>query len=122
MKSFISLTLAGVLASSLVCADNLTEKTVEYSKERKQFGVPIGSFQALQHRMVETFMAYEQTRSLLYRAVCATTDDNEDVATAVHALKVMVRSPAALTPPKLPEPGRSDKPGAPGFSAGRRTR
>ncbi len=68
----------------------LNAKTLEYTKTRKQFGVAIGSFQALQHRMVETFMAYEQTRSLLYRAVCAFSDEKEDAATAVHALKVMV--------------------------------
>jgi alkylation response protein AidB-like acyl-CoA dehydrogenase len=68
----------------------LNAKTLEYTKTRKQFGVAIGSFQALQHRMVETFMAYEQTKSLLYRAVCAFTDEKEDAATAVHALKVMV--------------------------------
>ena len=68
----------------------LNTKTLEYTKTRKQFDVAIGSFQALQHRMVETFMAYEQTKSLLYRAVCAFTDEREDVATAVHALKVMV--------------------------------
>jgi alkylation response protein AidB-like acyl-CoA dehydrogenase len=40
--------------------------------------------------MVDTFMAHEQTKSLLYRAVCAMTDELEDAATAVHALKVMV--------------------------------
>ena len=77
-------------SEALGIMQQLNAKTVEYTKTREQFGVAIGSFQALQHRMVETFMAYEQTRSLLYRAVCATTDDNEDVATAVHALKVMV--------------------------------
>ena len=35
-------------------------------------------------------MAYEQTKSLLYRAVCALTDEREDATSAVHALKVMV--------------------------------
>jgi alkylation response protein AidB-like acyl-CoA dehydrogenase len=40
--------------------------------------------------MVDTFMAAQQSRSLLYRAVCALTDDKEDAATAIHALKVMV--------------------------------
>jgi alkylation response protein AidB-like acyl-CoA dehydrogenase len=77
-------------AEALGIMQQLNTKTVEYTRTREQFGVPIGSFQALQHRMVDTFMAYEQTRSLLYRAVCATTDDQEDTATAVHALKVMV--------------------------------
>ena len=68
----------------------LNAKTLEYTKTREQFGVAIGTFQALQHRMVDTFMDYEQTKSLLYRAVCALTNGEEDAATAVHALKVMV--------------------------------
>ncbi len=68
----------------------LNAKTLEYTKTREQFGDAIGSFQALQHRMVDTFMAYEQTKSLLYRAVCAISDEREDSGTAVHALKVMM--------------------------------
>ena len=77
-------------AEALGIMEQLNAKTLEYTKTREQFGVAIGSFQALQHRMVDTFMAYEQTRSLLYRAVCAITDEQEDVTAAVHALKVMV--------------------------------
>jgi alkylation response protein AidB-like acyl-CoA dehydrogenase len=76
-------------AEAVGIMERLNAKTVEYTKTRKQFDVPISSFQALQHRMVDTFMAYEQTKSLLYRAVCALTDDEEDAITAVHALKVM---------------------------------
>jgi alkylation response protein AidB-like acyl-CoA dehydrogenase len=77
-------------AEALGIMGELNRKTLEYTKTREQFGVAIGSFQALQHRMVETFMDYEQTKSLLYRAVCALTDGEEDATTAVHALKVMV--------------------------------
>jgi len=77
-------------AEGLGIMEQLNAKTLEYTKTRKQFGVAIGSFQALQHRMVDTFMAYEQTKSLLYRAVCALTDDEEDADAAVHALKVML--------------------------------
>ena len=77
-------------AEAVGIMETLNAKTVEYTKTREQFGVAIGSFQALQHRMVDTFMAAEQTRSLLYRAVCALNDEQEDVATAVHALEVMV--------------------------------
>lgn len=77
-------------AEALGIMEQLNSKTVEYTRTREQFGVAIGSFQALQHRMVDTFMSYEQTRSLLYRAVCAIEDDNEDVDTAIHALRVMV--------------------------------
>ena len=52
----------------------LNRETVEYTKTRKQFGVAISSFQALQHRMVDTFMAYEQAKSLLIGALCELSD------------------------------------------------
>lgn len=73
----------------------LLESTLEYSKTRKQFGVAIGSFQALQHRMVDMFSACEENRSLLYRTVCALDEDQAnrdelDIRKSVHALKTMV--------------------------------
>jgi alkylation response protein AidB-like acyl-CoA dehydrogenase len=77
-------------AEALGIMGQLNAKTLEYTKTRKQFGVAIGSFQALQHRMVDTFMAYEQTRSLLYRAVCELEEGAAGAAATVHALKVMV--------------------------------
>lgn len=77
-------------AEALGIMSELNAKTVEYTRTREQFGVAIGSFQALQHRMVDTFMACEQTKSLLYRAVCALSDDLEDASSAMHALRVMV--------------------------------
>lgn len=77
-------------AEALGIMEQLNTKTVEYARTREQFGVAIGSFQALQHRMVDTFMAYEQARSMLYRAVCSLTDEREDSVSAIHALRVMV--------------------------------
>ncbi len=73
----------------------LYESTVEYSKTREQFSVPIGSFQVLQHRMVDMFGACELHRSLLYRAVCSVDEDSAnrdpvDVAKNLHALKTSV--------------------------------
>ncbi|HAN26438.1 MAG TPA: pimeloyl-CoA dehydrogenase small subunit, partial [Haliea salexigens] len=44
----------------------------------------------LQHRMVDTFMAYEQVKSLLYRAVCELDGAGDDAAACVHALQVLV--------------------------------
>jgi len=77
-------------AEALGIMSQLNSKTLEYTKTREQFGVAIGSFQALQHRMVDTFMSLEQTRSLLYRAVCAMKEDADDMEESIHALKVMV--------------------------------
>jgi len=68
----------------------LNATTVEYTRTREQFGVAISTFQALQHRMVETFMAYEQTKSLLYRAVSSAADRSDEARRNLHALKVIV--------------------------------
>ena len=53
-----------------------------YLKQREQFGVAIGSFQALQHRLVECYARIEQSRSMLLRAALAQRPDN--VAQAEH--------------------------------------
>jgi len=69
-------------ATALVCAEAVgairyaNEATLEYLKTRRQFGVPIGSFQALQHRMVEMMISYEQARSMAYLA-CVKIDSAE---------------------------------------------
>jgi alkylation response protein AidB-like acyl-CoA dehydrogenase len=83
-------------ATLAVCAEAvgimsvLTEKTIEYSKNRVQFGVPISSFQALQHRMVEMYTACEQSRSLLMWAAMTIADDGDDAAKAVHSVKYQI--------------------------------
>jgi len=93
--------ILALCAEALGIMGKLNATTLEYTRTREQFGVAIGSFQALQHRMVETFMAYEQTRSLLYRAVCGATDDEneggerEDLRN-LHALKIMVDTAGKL--------------------------
>jgi len=68
----------------------LQATTLDYVKTRKQFGVTIGSFQALQHRLVDMFTALEQTRSLLYRAVCSADEGSVEAERDLRALKVMV--------------------------------
>lgn len=53
----------------------LLDDTLTYVKEREQFGVAIGSFQALQHRLVEAYARIEQCRSMLYRAALTDRGD-----------------------------------------------
>jgi len=72
------------------------DTTLEYLKTRKQFGVPIGAFQALQHRMVDMFIAYEQAKSMACLA-CSRTDSHEnaaDRARAVSAAKIKIADSA----------------------------
>jgi alkylation response protein AidB-like acyl-CoA dehydrogenase len=56
--------IAALCAEAVGAMDALIEQTREYIQNRKQFGVAIGSFQALQHRMVDMFIATEQARSI----------------------------------------------------------
>lgn len=79
-----------ISAEALGIMQTMHDKTVEYSKSRVQFGVPIGSFQALQHRMVDNLMACEQTRSLLYWCVMLNLSDDPQFRSAVSALKYQV--------------------------------
>jgi alkylation response protein AidB-like acyl-CoA dehydrogenase len=70
-------------AVALLCAEavgamkSACDATLEYLKTRKQFGVPIGAFQALQHRMVDMTISYEQARSMASLA-CARVDTEKD--------------------------------------------
>ncbi len=89
-------------ATLAVCAEavgimqSLTDKTVEYAKNRIQFGVPIGSFQALQHRMVDMLTACEQSYSLLIWATMENADGGDDAKRAVSALKYQIGTAGKL--------------------------
>ena len=82
-------------ATALLCAEAVgairyaNDATLEYLKTRRQFGVPIGSFQALQHRMVEMMISYEQARSMAYLA-CVKIDsaDAAERRRVVSAAKI----------------------------------
>jgi alkylation response protein AidB-like acyl-CoA dehydrogenase len=85
-------------ATALLCAEAVgamqfaNDTTLEYLKTRKQFGAPIGSFQALQHRMVEMFVSTEQARSMCFLA-CSKVDtatDPKERARVVSAAKIKV--------------------------------
>jgi pimeloyl-CoA dehydrogenase small subunit len=82
-------------ATAALCAEavgamrQLHTGTLEYAKQRKQFGTAIANFQVLQHRMVDMFMNVEQSVSMTYMATIKVTDDAER-AKAVSAAKVQI--------------------------------
>src|SRR5574341_707911 len=72
------------------------DTTLEYLKTRRQFGVPIGTFQALHHRIVDIFISYEQAKSMACLA-CSKVDQAEnarDRAHSVSAAKIKIADSA----------------------------
>jgi len=81
--------IAALSAEAVGAMGAMHALTVEYLKVRKQFGVPIGQFQVLQHKAVDMFIATEQMRSItMFATMMAGSDDTSERARAMHAAKV----------------------------------
>jgi alkylation response protein AidB-like acyl-CoA dehydrogenase len=83
--------IAALCAEAVGIMAALDEATLEYLKTRKQFGQPIGRFQALQHRMVDMVIATEQSRSMaMMAAVKADSPDAAERRRAISAAKAYI--------------------------------
>ncbi len=96
-EAFPALSAAFDLGVAALCAEAVgvlqatLDATTEYTRTRKQFGVPIARFQALQHRMADMLMHVEQARSMSYLAAMhAASDDVRERRRSVSAAKVTV--------------------------------
>jgi alkylation response protein AidB-like acyl-CoA dehydrogenase len=88
---------AAVLASadSLGVAEQMLDMAVEYSTQRQQFGVPIGSFQAVKHAAAEMLVVVESARSIVYLAAASIEAGHPDAALHAAAAKAQVTAKAA---------------------------
>ncbi|MGQ0533309.1 MAG: acyl-CoA dehydrogenase family protein [Caulobacteraceae bacterium] len=81
---------AAYCSEAVGCMRMMTDLTREYAKTRKQFGRAIAEFQVLQHRMVDMFMATEESYSMALRATIKLGESDAERAKAVSAAKVSV--------------------------------
>jgi alkylation response protein AidB-like acyl-CoA dehydrogenase len=81
---------AAVCSEAVGCMRKVLADTVDFCKQRRQFGQPIGSFQVLQHRMVDMYMELEQSVGAVYLAVLHLDSDPTIRARAVSAAKATI--------------------------------
>jgi alkylation response protein AidB-like acyl-CoA dehydrogenase len=87
--------IAASCAESVGVMDALNEVTLEYLKTRRQFGVPIGKFQVLQHRMADMVIATEQARSMaIVAALKLRSQDAAERSFMLSAAKALVAQSA----------------------------
>jgi alkylation response protein AidB-like acyl-CoA dehydrogenase len=87
----------GTAAQLVGLARRMLDLTVEYAKARQQFGVPIGSFQAVKHHLADSRIAIEFARPLVYRAAWSITEGDPDASTHVSMAKALASDAATLT-------------------------
>jgi alkylation response protein AidB-like acyl-CoA dehydrogenase len=85
-----ALEIASVAAAGELvgCMQAMLDLTVEYAKERKQYGEAIGSFQAVQHQCADCYIETESSRSAAYYAAWALGVDNPDASVSSSIAKV----------------------------------
>ncbi len=79
--------LAALSLEAVGIASKALELAVEYAKTREQFGRPIGVYQAVSHKLADTFVETELARSLAYWAAWCVAEGDEQAAVAVAAAK-----------------------------------
>ena len=92
----LDITTAALAAELVGGMQRTLDVTVEYAKTRKQFGKPIGMFQAVQHQCADMYLETESSRSAVYYAGWALEENAPDAAAAVSIAK-MYCSDAART-------------------------
>jgi len=90
IESVLQRATLAICAEAVGAMEVAYQKTVEYTKTRVQFGVPIAKFQALQHRMADMFVEHQQAKSIVLMAAMKLDQGGEGAAKAISAMKVCV--------------------------------
>lgn len=89
--------IAALAAEAVGAMTAMHEMTVDFLRTRKQFGVPIGNFQVLQHKAVDMLVAIEQARSIMFYGTMMAAEDNaEERRKAMSAVKVQIGRSAQI--------------------------
>ena len=96
IEAVIDEAIVASAAEAIGAMEVLNHDTVEYAKTRKQFGQPIGKFQALQFRMVDMWLAHQQSLSTLYMAALHQPEGGALAKRSASALKVIVSNASRL--------------------------
>ncbi len=96
LQQVLDIANIGLSAELLGLSMEAFERTMEYLKERKQFGVAIGSFQGLQHRAAEMYAQLELAKSIVLKSMQAIDADAENLSTLASACKAKLCEVATL--------------------------
>jgi alkylation response protein AidB-like acyl-CoA dehydrogenase len=87
LRRTLDLAAIALAAEQVGGAQRCLDMSVEYAKEREQFGRPIGSFQAIKHKCADMMIAVESARSALYYAACIADDGSDDLSSNASLAK-----------------------------------
>jgi alkylation response protein AidB-like acyl-CoA dehydrogenase len=73
----LQLAVVAMAAEMVGACTAIVDRTIEYAKQREQFGVPIGSFQAIKHKLADDYLAVERARASVYFAALTIAEDDE---------------------------------------------
>lgn len=84
----IQVAVVTLAAETVGACTAILDRTIDYAKQREQFGVPIGSFQAIKHKLADDYLAVERARAAVYFAALTIAEDDERRRHATHMAKV----------------------------------
>lgn len=87
LRRCVEESVVAIAAMTVGACRRLFEETVEYTKSREQYDRPIGSFQALKHRMADMYLSVERASALVYAAALTIAEDTADRSIACSAAK-----------------------------------